>query len=93
MDINSFAQLAVGTYGNCPYNNVRGPGFKSMNASVFRSFPWGDRRIEFRLETFNTLNRPIWNDPNTTVTSPLYGTINSTRKPMLEVQLGLKFVF
>jgi hypothetical protein len=27
------------------------------------------------------------------LTSPLYGTINSTRKPMREVQLGVKYVF
>ena len=55
-----------------------------------------DRRsntLQFRLEAFNALNHPIWNDPNTTLTSPLYGTINSTRKPMRELQLGLKFVF
>ena len=39
------------------------------------------------------LNNPIWNDPNTTLTSPLYGTITSTRKPMRELQLGLKFVY
>jgi hypothetical protein len=45
------------------------------------------------VEAFNVLNNPIWNDPNTTLTSPQYGTINSTRKPMRELQLGLKFVF
>ena len=33
------------------------------------------------------------NDPNATLSSPLYGTINSTRKPMRELQIGVKFVF
>jgi hypothetical protein len=51
------------------------------------------KTLQFRLEGFNVFNNPIWNDPNTTLTSPLYGTITSTRKPMRELQLGAKFVF
>jgi hypothetical protein len=51
------------------------------------------RTLQFRHEAFNVLNTPIWNDPSTTLTSPLYGTITSTRKPMRELQLGLKFVY
>jgi hypothetical protein len=36
----------------------------------------------------------VWNDPNTSMANPaLFGTINSTRKPMRELQLGVKFVF
>jgi hypothetical protein len=35
----------------------------------------------------------VWNDPNTSVLSPQYGTISSTRKPMRELQLGVKFSF
>jgi hypothetical protein len=53
----------------------------------------GSKTLQARLEAFNAFNNPIWNDPNTTLSSPLYGTINSTRKPMREVQLGIKFVF
>ena len=49
--------------------------------------------LQFRLEAFNALNHPIWNDPNTALTNPNYGPITSTRKPMRELQLGLKFVF
>jgi len=51
------------------------------------------KTLQFRLEGFNVLNNPIWNDPNTTLTSPQYGTITSTRKPMRELQVGVKFVF
>ena len=35
---------------------MRGPGFKSMNLSVFRSLPFGDKRVELRVETFNLFN-------------------------------------
>ena len=65
-----------------------------MDASIIRNFRlMRTRTVQFRLEAFNLLNQPIWNDPNTTLTSPLYGTITTTRKPMRELQLGLKFVF
>jgi hypothetical protein len=91
---DAYVVNALGTWGNAGRNTVIGPGIFNMDLSVIRNFRvMGNKTIQFRLETFNTLNQPIWNDPNTTVTSPLYGTISSTRKPMLEVQLGVKFVF
>jgi hypothetical protein len=49
--------------------------------------------LQVRLEGFNVLNKPILNDPSTTLTSSTYGSITSTRKPMRELQIGLKFVF
>ena len=62
--------------------------------SIIRNFRMtASKTLQFRLEAFNVLNNPIWNDPNTTLTSPLYGTINTTRRPMREMQVALKFVF
>jgi hypothetical protein len=91
---DAYVVQPLGTWGNAGRNTVIGPGIFNMDASIIRNFRvMNSRTVQLRLETFNTLNRPIWNDPNTTVTSPLYGTISSTRKPMLEVQLGVKFVF
>jgi hypothetical protein len=84
----------LGTWGNVGRNTVIGPGITNIDASIIRNFRlWSNKTLQFRLEAFNLFNQPIWNDPNTTVTSPLYGTITSTRKPMRELQLGLKFVF
>ena len=94
MDINAFAPLEVGTYGNCGYNNVRGPGFKSMNASLFRSFPMGDRRLEFRIETFNLFNNVNFNLPAANVNTPAsFGKITGTIGNPREMQFGLKFYF
>jgi hypothetical protein len=84
----------VGTWGNAGRDTVIGPGITNVDASIIRNFRlMGNKTLQFRLEAFNAFNNPIWNDPNTTLTSPLYGTINSTRKPMRELQLGFKFVF
>jgi len=91
---DAYTLNALGTFGNAGRNTFFGPGITNVDASLIRNFRMGNKTIQFRLEAFNVFNNPIWNDPNTTISSgALYGTINSTRKPMREVQLGLKFVF
>jgi Carboxypeptidase regulatory-like domain len=90
---NAYVTQPLGTFGNAGRNTVIGPGIFNVDASIIRNFRVSGRTLQFRLETFNTLNNPIWNDPTTTMSSPNWGTITSTRKPMREVQLGLKFVF
>ena len=42
---------------------------------------------------FNLFNKPIWGDPTMAMSSPLYGQINTTRSPMRELQIGVKFAF
>ena len=83
----------IATFGDAGRDTVIGPGVFRVDASIIRNFRFGSKYAQFRFEAFNALNNPIWNDPNTTLSSPLYGTINNTRTPMREVQLGLKFVF
>jgi carboxypeptidase family protein len=91
---DAFALQPVGTFGDAGRNTFTGPGITNVDASIIRNFRMGSSKtVQFRFEAFNVLNTPIWNDPNTTLTSPLYGTINSTRRPMRELQIGLKFVF
>ena len=81
-------------YGNAVRNSIFGPGIFNFDMSILRNFGLGgSKNLQFRLEAFNTFNQPVWQDPNTSVTSPQYGTINSTRKPMRELQLGVKFMF
>ena len=90
---DAYVTQAAGTFGNAGRDTVIGPGVFRVDASIIRNFRLRSKTLQFRLEAFNALNSPIWNDPNTNLSSPLYGTINSTRTPMREVQLGLKYVF
>ena len=84
----------LGTWGNVGRNTVLGPGITNIDGSLIRNFRVRSKTLQFRLEAFNVFNQPIWNDPNTSMANPaLFGTINSTRKPMRELQLGLKYVF
>jgi len=90
----AFVLQAFGTFGNAGRNTIIGPGITRVDASIMRNFRLTtNKTLQFRLEGFNLLNTPIWGDPNTTLTSPLYGTINTTRTPMRELQIGVKFVF
>jgi hypothetical protein len=81
------------TYGNAGRNIITGPGIFSTDLSVIRNVFFGSRSIQFRLEAFNAFNQPIWGDPNTNMSSPTYGQITTTRSPMRELQLGVKFSF
>ena len=90
----AFVQQTQYTHGNAERNSIRGPGIFNFDMSIMRNFRLGGaRNLQFRLEVFNAFNQPVWQDPNTSVTNPNYGRILSTRKPMRELQLGLKFMF
>ena len=90
----AYTANALGTFGNAGRNTVIGPGIFRVDASLIRNFRMtSSKSLQFRLEAFNALNNPIWNDPSTTLSDPNYGKITSTRTPMREVQLGLKFIF
>ena len=94
-DPSAFVQPAMFTYGNCEYNSLRGPSYKSMNLSVFRSIPLpSERRVELRIETFNLVNWTNYGLPAANVSNlNTFGTITSTRGDNREIQLAVKFYF
>ena len=52
--------------GNAAPGVVRGPGVEDFAISLFKNFPFGEKRyVQFRLETFNTFNHPQFNTVNT----------------------------
>ena len=90
----AFALPAAFTYGDAGRNIVIGPGIFNTDASLIRNVTLGgSKSLQFRLEAFNLFNKPIWGDPTMAMSSPLYGQINSTRSPMRELQIGVKFAF
>jgi hypothetical protein len=91
-DVTKFSQPAPFTFGTCGSNTLRGPGQKSLNASIFRSFPLsGDRRIEFRAEAFNLLNWKNYALPgNSVANTAAFGKITSTIGDPREMQFAVK---
>jgi hypothetical protein len=49
--------------------------------------------FEFRAESFNLTNTPIFAIPNTTLGNPNFGAVTSTRNTPRELQFALKFAF
>jgi hypothetical protein len=83
-------------YGNTPRNPLVGPAVKNTNLAVARSFamPYNDgHHLEFRLESFNTLNTPQYSNPGTSQGSSTFGKITSTKINNRELQLGVKYLF
>ena len=54
---SAFAEPAPGTFGNLPRNELRGPGYWRVDASLFKHFRFADSRtIEVRIEAVNLFN-------------------------------------
>jgi hypothetical protein len=87
------------TFGNAPrtITNLRQPGNKNVNMSLFKEFPLSrlreGMRMEFRLEAFNVFNHPNFGPADTAFGDGSFGAITFLASPTREVQLGLKVYF
>ena len=62
----AYAQPAQYTFGDGGRNDLRGPMYTDLDASLFRSFTvYRDVKFEFRSEFFNVLNHTNFGLPNT----------------------------
>lgn len=81
-------------YGNSGRNTIEGPGIISWDFSLIKQFPFQEARyLEFRAEFFNLPNHPIFNPPGTTLRTPTYGQISSTKIDSRQIQFALKLHF
>ncbi|HEX5282664.1 MAG TPA: TonB-dependent receptor [Bryocella sp.] len=96
----AIGQTNFAPLGGSP-DQVRGPGFYSLDSSLFKNFTTGgETSLQFRLETFNTLNHPMFGNPgqlNFTNASG-FSKITTERTNNGDtggriVQLALKFFF
>ncbi len=85
------------SFGNEGRDVIEGPGLVTLDLSLVRSFSIREKlRIQFRAESFDSLNHPIFNTPNTTADSSAFGTISSTiafGTPARQNQMALRLVF
>lgn len=100
----AFAKPASGSFGNLGRDTLYGPGFGSVDFSMFKNVPVTERvKAQLRLEIFNLMNRTNWANPTTTLTSSSFGQLTQTKNaasaPGLgfgeprNVQLALKIIF
>ena len=86
---------AKGSQGTASRNSVRGPATRTVDLSLFKTF--GLPRfgaLELRVEGFNVLNTPLYNQPNSTVGDTNFGKITGTRlNSERQVQLAARYIF
>ena len=92
---SAFSQPAIGQWGTLSKGAIRGPGRDNWNVSLFKNFVFSEKRgssLEFRVETFNTLNHTQFNGISTTFSASNFGAVTSAFDPRV-FQLGLKVKF
>jgi len=91
----AFAPSAAYSFGNAPRTlSLRGPGYENWDISLFKNIPIHDRvNIQFRAETFNTFNTPLFNGPNTALGSSNFGQITTMANFPRYLQLGLHITY
>jgi hypothetical protein len=91
----SFADPAMGAWGDAGHNSLRGPGRDNWNISLFKSFVLSESRgsrFELRVETFNTWNHTEFNQVSNALGSSNFGSVTSAFDPRI-FQLGGKIYF
>ena len=62
---SAFGRPARGTFGDLPRNELHGPGFWNVDASLFKRFQLkGETNLEFRIEAQNVFNHVNLGNPN-----------------------------
>ena len=93
-DTSAFS-AATGTQGTAERNSVRGPGIRTLDLSLFKTFELARAgAVELRIEGFNVFNTPQYGQPNNVVADPNFGRITSTRlNTERQVQLAVRYLF
>ena len=77
---SAFARPAVGTFGNLPRNDLRGPGYWRLDASLFKKFGWPTiSSSSCAIESVNFLNHVNLGHPDSEIGVPGNNNANAGR--------------
>jgi len=85
--------LTAYPYGTFPRNALRGPGQTNLDLTISKHFFITEKlNVELRGDAFNVLNHAEFQNPDTTVSSGVFGQISTTYDPrILQLALHLQF--
>jgi hypothetical protein len=99
-NVNAFnrvaAQQLVSNVRTQPsrFPEVRGPGYAVLDLSLLKNVSLGGpRQLQFRLESYNALNRVNLGNPNVTVTNTALGTITAQNGLPRQLQVAVRLTF
>ncbi|HET8636335.1 MAG TPA: hypothetical protein VFL96_05760, partial [Acidobacteriaceae bacterium] len=88
-----FAQPAFGQEGNERYNRFVGPNFNEWDTALLKNTKIAESvNFQFRLEVFNTFNRPNLINVNTNLSNGNFGKATGQNTPRF-IQLGGNLTF
>jgi hypothetical protein len=88
----AFAAAPKYSFGDVQRDALEGPGLQDWDFAMLKDFVFAEtRRLEFRAEAFNVLNKVNFDNPTNTLGSS-FGRI-LTAEPARQIQLGLRFVY
>lgn len=92
-DTASFAAPNAGFFGNASNGTIRGPGYTSVNVSLYKTFPITHRfSTQFRAEAFNIANHPNFINVDTALGDGNYGQVTSAGDPRI-LEFALKLLY
>lgn len=91
----AFSASTAYTFGDAPRTlPLRGPGYENWDISLFKSVLVRERvNVQFRAQTFNAFNTPLFAGPNTSFGSTSFGRITAQANFPRYVQLGLHITY
>ena len=92
---SAFVLQPLYQFGNAGRNSIVGPAGFVLDSNLQKNFrmPKEGHEVQFRWESYNLLNHPVWGFPNTSLSSPNFGRVSSTAVNMRQLQFALKYVF
>jgi len=76
------------------FNNLRIDSMNNFNVNLTKGFViHEDVKLQFRAESLNLANRPLFESPNMTVTATTFGMITSTTNVPRAIQFALRLSF
>jgi hypothetical protein len=89
-----FSLPGAGSIGTSGRNSFSGPVYSNLDLSLFKNFSIGERQnVQFRIETYNLLNKVRWGLPGANIDQSNFGIISSTVGTPRALQLGLRYQF
>jgi len=88
----AFGTPAPNTFGTGRNGNVRGPGFRNMDASAAKDFRIvGEHAVGFRFDAFNVFNIASYGNPDTGITDSNFGNISNSSGATRSTERHLQF--
>lgn len=92
-DTSSFAAPKFGFFGNARNGTIRGPGYTSLNLSLYKTFPITHRlSTQFRAEAFNVANHPNFRNVDTGLGDGNYGQVTNAGDPRI-LEFAVKIIY